>query len=215
MPANLFDGFDPAAVAAVQRSYRANLQATGEAKATRRRARHNMRRAKAETALATILPARFDDGDTWHVLSHGDIDALSYLRHALNGVPFFDHVLISTWCIAAEDMHEIQAWLDTGKIESLHLCCGEIFPSQYGDEYELATRMVDTYGVRLTIARNHSKVILAENIEFDYCVTMEGSANVNTNPRIEQTSITRSRELLLFYREFYDALRSIDRSTRK
>jgi hypothetical protein len=35
---------------------------------------------------------------------------------------------------------------------------------------------------------------------------------VNTNPRIEQTTLTRSRALFDFYFEFYRGLRSIDRT---
>lgn len=211
--AELFSDFDPAAVAAIQARFAADLHADGQARAHRRASRHHARRAKAEATLAEILPTRFDDGDTWHVISHGDIDALSYLRHALAGVTHFDFVLLSTWCIASADMAELHGWLDSGRIEQMTLCAGEIFPSQYGDEYEQARRLVDTYGVRLTIARNHSKVILASNTADDYHLVMEGSANVNTNPRVEQTAITRSASLLDFYRDFYHGLRSIDRRT--
>lgn len=39
--------------------------------------------AKAEAELATLLPERIADGDSWHVISHGNIDALSYLHHLL------------------------------------------------------------------------------------------------------------------------------------
>lgn len=208
---DLFDGFDVVTVEAVRARYSADLRAAGQARAARRHSRHEMRRAKAEAQLADILPARFEDGTSWHVISHGDIDALSYLRYALAGVSHFDFVLLSTWCIAAEDMTELQGWIDSGRIDQLTLAVGEIFPSQYGDEYELACRMVDTYGVRLIVARNHSKVILAENTAEAYSLVMESSANVNTNPRIEQTAIHRSAELLAFYRDFFHGLRSIDK----
>jgi hypothetical protein len=211
---DLFDQFDTSDVKAIRARYTADLVAQGQARATRRHTRHHMRRAKAEATLAETLPKRFDESDTWHVISHGDIDALSYLRHALTGVSHFDFVLISTWCIASEDMLELQGWLDTGRIDALTLCAGEIFPSQYGDEYELACKLCETYGTRLIIAKNHSKVILASNLADDYHLVLEGSANVNTNPRIEQTSITRSRDLMEFYRDFYHGLRSIDRNRR-
>lgn len=208
---DLFDGFDAATVEAVRARYRADMQAAGQARAARRHSRHELRRAKAEAQLAEILPARFDDGTSWHVISHGDIDALSYLRHALAGVSHFDYVLLSTWCIASEDMAELQSWLDTGRIDQMTLAVGEIFPSQYGDEYQLACKMAATYDMRLIVARNHSKVILAENTADAYSLVIEGSANVNTNPRIEQTTIHRSAELLAFYRDFFHGLRSIDK----
>ena len=40
---------------------------------------------------------------------------------------------------------------------------------------------------------------------------IESSANVNTNPRIEQSTIHRSADLYAFYAEFFDGIRSIDR----
>lgn len=108
-------------------------------------------------------------------------------------------------------MQEIEHWLDTGKIDQFDLYAGEIFPSQYGDEYETMLRMCDTYDCRLVIARNHSKVTLASNLAEEYRLVVESSANVNTNPRIEQTAIHCSDELHAFYLEFFGGLRSIDK----
>lgn len=82
------------------------------------------------------------------MISHGDIDSLTYLAHALSGVSHFDHVAISTWCMARADAY--------------------------------------------------------------YLVT-ESSANVNTNPRIEQTTLTASRHLHAFYAEFFAGLNTIER----
>lgn len=147
-------------------------------------------------------------------MSRGDIDALSYLAHAIKAVSHFDFVAISTWCIAKPDLDQISAWLDAGRIEHFELYAGEIFPNQYGDEYEQMHQMCATYGCRLVIAKNHSKITLASNVADDYYLAIEGSANVNTNPRIEQAAIHASRELFKFYREFFHDLRSIDRATK-
>lgn len=208
---DLFADFDAAQIAAIKARYATDMQAAGVARAHKRQTRHHARRAKSEATLADILPPRFEPGDSYHVISHGDIDALSYLRHAIAGVPHFDFVLLSTWCIASEDMHELQGWLDTGRIDDLIMAVGEIFPSQYGDEYELAKKMETMYQARLIVARNHSKIILAANTDTDYYLVIEGSANVNTNPRIEQTAIHADRALFEFYRDFFHGLRSIDR----
>lgn len=54
--------------------------------------------------------------------------------------------------------------------------------------------------------------IQASKAEEDYYLAMESSANVNTNPRIEQTAVHASRDLFEFYKEFFDGIRSIDRS---
>lgn len=210
---DLFGQFDPDQLAAINAAEQAQREEAGKARAAARKSHHQMRRAKAEAHLADILPARFEAGESWHVISHGDIDSLSYLQHAIAGVSHFDHVLLSTWCIAKEDVLQLESWLDTGRIGRLELCMGEIFPSQYGDEYELAQRLVERYGVRLVVARNHSKVTLACNEADNYYLAMESSANVNTNPRIEQTAIHASRDLYDFYNDFFRGLKSIDRDS--
>lgn len=214
MNASLFADFDQAAVAAIVAERERELQAEGAARAARTAQRRQMRHAKGEASLAELLPARLADGESWHVISHGDIDALSYLAHALAGVPHFDYVAISTCCIAKADLDQIANWLDTGRIDRFELYAGEIFPNQYGDEYEQMLRMASTYDCRVVIAKNHSKITLASLDTEDYYLAIESSANVNTNPRIEQTAMHRSRELFQFYREFFRDLRSIDR-TRK
>jgi hypothetical protein len=210
----LFDGFDPAEVARASRQAAADKAETRRAVAQKSANRHHMRRANAEATLAEILPARFDAGDSWHVMSRGDIDSLSYVRHILAGVTHLDHVLMSTWCIAKNDLTEIGAWLDSGKIEQFDLYAGEIFPGSYGDEYEQMTKLCSTYGCRLVIAKNHSKITLASLDAEDYRLVIESSANVNTNPRIEQSTIHRNSELHAFYLDFFTGIKSIDKNTK-
>lgn len=207
----LFD-FDPQEIAAIEAAHARDLLDQGEARAARARHKRQIRHAKAEAQLTSILPKRIDPGDSWHVISHGDIDSLSYLTHALAGVSHFDYVAISTWCIAKADIEQIESWLDTGRIDQFDLYAGEIFPSQYGDEYAQALTLADRYGAHIVIARNHSKITLAGNDADSYYLAMESSANVNTNPRIEQTAIHCDRALFDFYRNFFSGLRSIDRA---
>ncbi len=209
--------FDAATVAAIQRQHQAAQQVQGQARAVRRQSRKQVRQAKSEAHLAAILPAVLDDGDSWHVLSRGDVDALSYVAHVLSGMGYADELLLSTWCMASADLKRIAAWLDAGTVDRLTLCAGEIFPSQYPDEYRLALEIAATYdNARLIVARNHSKVSLLARHDWDngagYFVAIESSANVNTNPRIEQTALHRDRVLHDFYREQFCALKSIART---
>lgn len=214
IPSDLFADIDPADVAAASLQYSEAKRETERARARRSANRHHMRRANAEAQLAELLPVRIEPGDSWHVISRGDIDSLSYVRHVLAGVSHLDHLLMSTWCIAKNDLTEISAWRDAGRVEQFDLFAGEIFPGSYGDEYEQVLRMVETYGVRLVVAKNHSKVTLASNVEQGYYLAIESSANVNTNPRIEQTVIHHSRELHAFYQEFFNGIQSIDRHSK-
>ena len=208
----LFDGFDPAEVAMVNRQIAATRAETRRATAQKSANRHHMRRANAEATLAEILPATIAPGESWHVMSRGDIDSLSYVRHVLAGVSHLDHLLMSTWCIAKNDLTEIANWLDSGRVEQFDLYAGEIFPGSYGDEYEQMLAMCENYGARLVIAKNHSKVTLC-SVD-DYKIVIESSANVNTNPRIEQSALHHNADLHSFYLEFFDGVKSIDKSSK-
>lgn len=168
-----------------------------------------LRRAKSEAVLADILPAELQDGYSYHVISHGDIDALSYLAHCVKTWPF-DYVFISTWCMAMADVDQLIGWLHNGRIGELDFCCGEIFPTQYPDETDKLFQL-EAQGepVSVKIARNHAKIMLASNADEGVYLAFESSANVNTNPRIEQTTITRDRDLFEFYREFYAGIQTV------
>jgi hypothetical protein len=205
----LFDGFDQQQIAAIRSARLAEIEQAGRARAMKKTHKLQVRRAKSEATLADILPATVADGESWHVISHGDIDSLSYLAHFIKHVEYFDYVAISTWCMGGADLDLIEGWIESGRIESLALYVGEIFPSQYGDEYTRAVEMSERYGFRLVVAKNHSKIMLASGGGAH--LVMESSANVNTNPRIEQTAIHASRELFDFYRDFFDGLKTIDR----
>ena len=208
----LFDGFDPAEIALASRQIAATRAKTRRATAQKSANRHHMRRANAEYTLAEILPATIAPGESWHVMSRGDIDSLSYVRHVLAGVSHLDHLLMSTWCIAKNDLTEIANWLDSGRVEQFDLYAGEIFPGSYGDEYEQMLAMCENYGARLVIAKNHSKVTLC-SVD-DYKIVIESSANVNTNPRIEQSALHHNADLHGFYLEFFNGVKSIDKSSK-
>jgi hypothetical protein len=209
----LFADFDPELVAGIERAQALEDAEMGRARAARTRNRHLMRRAKSEKALAEVLPAVIEPGDSWDVISQGDVDSLSFLARVIEPT-WFDYVAISTWCIARTDLDQLGRWLDAGKIDKLELFMGEIFPGTYIGEYERARELVRDYGARLVITRNHSKVMLAGNSSTGTFLSIRSSANVNTNPRIEQTTITHDRALFDFYKEFFDGLTSFER-TRK
>lgn len=206
----LFDGFPVDELAALIAADETIEQEKKEARAIARKSRREMRRAKNEATLTELLPAELPAELSWHVISHGDIDSLSYMRHVVKNQPL-DFLLISTWCMARPDIEEVQTWLGSGRVKKVDWYVGEIFPNQYGDEFELVAEVVRKHGGRCCIARNHSKVMLGANFTADYFVAIESSAKVNTNPRIEQTAIHRCEDLYYFYADFYAELISIDR----
>lgn len=184
-------------------------QSVREALAIRQRHRITARRASSESVLSRVLPPMMEPGDSWHVVSQGNIVSLSYLAHIVEAEPL-DYVLFSTWCMIGEDVERFSRWIDEGKIGRLDCYVGEIFPSQYADAHEMLCTVASRTGGRVCVFRNHSKIYAGQNSRFSFAI--ESSANINTNPRAEQTAIHASSELFSFYKEYFDAIKSYQRN---
>ena len=176
--------------------------------ALRTKERHFERRVKSELALEQTLPWHFENGSCYHCISFGDVDSLTYLRVIIKQQPV-EYVLLSTWCMAITDAEEIKKWLDAGYLKRIDFYVGEIFVKQYAGVYQyiLDNCLVD--GARVAVFRNHSKVMAGFGRDFDFAIA--SSANVNTNPRCENTTITIDSAVAKFYKEFYDDIKSFSR----
>ena len=59
------------------------------------------------------------------------------------------------------------------------------------------------------VFRNHSKVMVIHGERFDCLI--ESSANINTNPRAENTVVTVDRELVRAYAQLFAEIKSFAR----
>lgn len=174
----------------------------------RTKERHFERRIKSELALEQELPWHFEKGSTYHCISFGDVDSLTYLRVIVKQQRI-RYVLLSTWCMAITDAEEIKKWLDAGYIDRVDFYVGEIFTKQYAGVYQFIRENCIRNGGRIAVFRNHSKVIAGFGDHFDFAVA--SSANINTNPRCENTTITINPEVANFYKNFFDGIKSFNR----
>jgi hypothetical protein len=110
--------------------------------------------------------------------------------------------------MAAEDVLELKHLTDTGRIKRVDAYVGEIFPGSYAAVYEQLCAIIRDNGGRVAVFRNHAKVYAGFGERFDFVI--ESSANINTNPRSEQTTITIDGDLALFYKDFYDRTKSFN-----
>lgn len=174
----------------------------------RTKVKHFERRIKSELALEQTLPWHFEKGASYHCISFGDVDSLTYLRVIVKQQPL-EYVLLSTWCMAITDAMEIKKWLDAGYIKRVDFYVGEIFTKQYAGVYQYMLENCLVENARVAVFRNHSKVIAGFGRDFDFAIA--SSANINTNPRCENTTITIDREVASFYKNFFDDIKSFNR----
>jgi hypothetical protein len=170
------------------------------------------RRAFSETQLMDAVGLNFQEGEIYNCITAGDVDGLSYLKVGLRQQPL-DYVLISTWVMANDDILQIEEWLKSGQIKKCDVFVGEIFPNSYRVEYQELLRVITEDVGRVAVFRNHSKIFAGYGPKFYFGI--QTSANINTNPRTENGSITINREIFEFYKEYFDGIVSFDKQNRK
>ncbi len=168
-----------------------------------------MSRVLSELALEKELPWHFAQGVSYHCLSWGDVDSLTYFRVIVKQ-QHIKYALISTWCMASEDIDEIRSWIEKGYIDRVDFYVGEIFKASYLKQYNELINLCRELGGRVVMFRNHSKIMAIFGDKFD--AVIESSANVNTNPRTEQACITIDSELAQWYKEIFDGVYSFERN---
>ena len=171
--------------------------------------RYFERRIKSELALEEQMPWHFENGAAYHCFSFGDVDSLTFLRLIIKQQRV-EYALLSTWCMAVTDVNEIAKWIERGDLGRIDFYVGEIFQASYASVYLMLKELVESFGGRVAIFRNHSKVMAGFGERFDFCI--ESSANVNTNQRSESTVVTVSTDLARWYKqEIFDNIQSFNR----
>ena len=174
-------------------------------------ARYLYRRGFSESRLLEAMKLeRLERGQSWHFITAGDVDSLSFLKVVLLHQPRLQYLLVSTWCMAAEDILQLREWIGGGIIEKMDCYVGEIFPNSYRVEWQMLNKLVDeTQCGRVTVFRNHSKIYAGYGDDWHFAI--ETSANINTNPRTEQGVITIDEGLYNFYKEYFDGIVSFEK----
>lgn len=170
--------------------------------------RHIARKATSDFDLSEKLAWHFEEGDCYHCFSFGDVDSLSYLKHILRQQKI-KYLALSTWCMAGVDVEYLQKFYDNGIIGRVDFYLGEIFRGSYPEVYDQVKEFCDYQRSRFVIFRNHSKIMLIKGERFDAII--ESSANINTNPRCENTVITVDRSLVNEYIKLFNEIGPFNR----
>lgn len=175
--------------------------------------RYEYRRAFSEVKMLEAMKyVTLQDGCTYNFITAGDVDSLSFLKVVLNQHDL-DFMLCSTWCMAAEDILQIQQWWEAGRIKKFDMYMGEIFPGSYKIEWAMVKKFYQQHPDvgRAAIFKNHSKIYAGCNIADNFYFGIQTSANINTNPRTEQGSITIDKGIFDFYKEYFDGINSFEK----
>ena len=125
MTDDLFDAEFADAARAIQRETVAHVVRQKTAAIIRKQSRLQLRRAKSEETLAAVLPDRLPAGYSAHIISAGDVDALSFVAHIAKHHRRLDEVLISSWCLDLPDIEWLEQQQSANRIGDLRFYCGD------------------------------------------------------------------------------------------
>lgn len=166
------------------------------------------RKAFSETQLLDLVGLEdFKDGYQYNFITAGDVDSLSYLKVILRQQKL-DYLLLSTWCMASDDIMQIEEWIEQGLLNKVDFYLGEIFPKSYPFEWSKINELIKKYKCgRIAVFRNYSKIYAGYGEKYYFGV--QTSANINTNPRCENGCITIGKDMFDFYKDYFDKIITI------
>ncbi|MBQ2016652.1 MAG: hypothetical protein II207_06600 [Clostridia bacterium] len=174
--------------------------------------RFEYRRAFSEIQLLDALGGtfQFQPGTAYHFITAGNIDSLSFLKAVLRQQSV-RQLVVSTWCMGADDILWFREQAEAGRIEKMDLYLGEIFSGSYRTEFSMVKDLYTDHPElgRYALFRNHSKIMAGIGDKFAFAI--ESSANINTNPRTENTVVTIDEGLYQFHKDYFDGIISIEK----
>lgn len=151
--------------------------------------------------LAELLDGLPEPGWTTHVVSNGQFDYWGVVETVIrmSGQPVELHA--STWTMNTANIQALIELVDEGFITRYAVLTGYYFATREKAAFSLLTDHCESSGKgRFACFNNHAKVTLIRPATCDDYFTIEGSANFTANPRVEQWSLSNSRELYEFHR---------------
>jgi len=170
----------------------------------RKSAKREFKKAGRLKNVAEIVAAIPPPGSSLHVIGNGAYDFFDWIPHlqALMGEPA--RGWFSTWTMNRGNVLDLLGLYDAGRLTSLTMLTGLYFKRRESSVYATLLEGIQERGQRYLAFLNHTKLILLQAGEA--YITVEGSANLTSNPRLEQYVISNDQSLLEFHTEWIEAL---------
>jgi len=166
--------------------------------------RRRYERVLQQQALAEVMPTPPAPGESVHVLSAAKFDFWTWVPAMIEWIDHTADLYCSTWTLNRPNAVEFFEIWDAGQIGTAHFLTGLYFKRRESAVYAYLLEGIRQRGGRYRALRNPAKVLLLNNPDRNAWLTVEGSANLTSNPRLEQYIITNDRGLYEFHRGWMD-----------
>jgi hypothetical protein len=157
--------------------------------------------------LRDVLDALPEPGQSIHMVSNGRYDFWTWipvLIELMGGRA--DEFFGSTWTLSRPNAREMLQLFDAGTIGQITMMTGTYFKRRETAVYATLLEGLQARGQRYVAFENHAKITLLCRHDREIYLTVEGSANFNANPRVEQYVLTHHRGLYDFHREWMEGM---------
>ena len=160
-------------------------------------ARRRFERIGQQQSLSDVIGAPPAVGEAIHIVSGAKFDFWTWTPVIVGWLGVTDQLFCSTWTASRGNVMELLALHDSGKIApgQIHALAGTYFKRRETAVYSLLLDGIRQRGGRFRAFQNHAKVLLLANAAQGHFLTIEGSANFTSNPRLEQYVITNDKAL--------------------
>ena len=158
------------------------------------------------TAQLKNLIGEFDKTKQYHFISvTGGFDCVNFIDYIADN-EHIKNLLIASLRIGDTEIEYLNELCNQGKIDGIDSVVSKTFErtNKKYKYFDLLKKKGINNNWNIAVVNNHSKVILFKTTDNYY--VLETSANLNTNVKLEQFSLTNSFELWQFYSQFYQKI---------
>ena len=176
------------------------------ARAIRLDAKRDFLRVTQKENLCDVIKSPPKPGEQIHVVSANKFDFWTWVPVMIDWIGKADRLYCSTWTTNRTNTKNMFELWDAGKIGVSDWLVGLYFKRRESHVYAGLLDGLVARGGRLKAFETHAKVLLLNNAEQNAWYTIEGSANLTANPRLEQYVITNDKRLWEFHREWFEEM---------
>lgn len=171
----------------------------------RRALKREMTRITKRTAAEKFLTELIGIGETWHIVSNAKFDFWTWVPVMIGLLGgHIDQLYGSTWTMSRTNVEDLFEHYDAGKIGAAAILTGVYFKRRETAVFATLLQGLQQRGQRYIAFENHTKVLLLASDP--HYITIEGSANFTSNPRLEQYTMTNDRALYEFHRAWMEEM---------
>lgn len=177
--------------------------ATISPRSYRMRAKQEMRRVRQNDSLRDVIKTPPKPGEEIHVVSANKYSFWTWAPVMIDWIGWTQEFYCSTWTTNAVSTRDFFRIWDEGKIKGdAGFILGTYFKRREPVVYTALADGLTKRGGWIKALETHAKVMLLNNPTTGDYLTIEGSANLTANPRIEQITIINDERLWAFHRDW-------------